>query len=295
MFNFFEWVRNEAKHFEVHLRCPFGRVSQVHYHRAWNRSKPNADKCVHVDDFASQYKRSSASNRSSFRTEQVHIPIYWQVPTFLHITAEIESGVCLGWTLWGGIKQLKSYLSKPPILAKPEFGEQLFLYISVLESVVTGVLVRVERSDKRPIFYVSKSFSDAETRYPMMEKLALVVVTSALKLRPYFQSHPIIVLTSLPLRTILHSPTQSGRSANWAIKLSEFDLEFHARTSLKSQLLVDFLIELPLATPEPDIPDQPRILHLDGASSKQGSNVIVCLKSYTREILEQSFWLAFKG
>jgi len=160
---------------------------------------------------------------------------------------------------------------------------------------VTGVLVRVERSDKRPIFYVSKSFSDAETRYPMMEKLALVVVTSALKLRPYFQSHPIIVLTSLPLRTILHSPTQSGRSANWAIKLSEFDLEFHARTSLKSQLLVDFLIELPLATPEPDIPDQPRILHLDGASSKQGSNVIVCLKSYTREILEQSFWLAFKG
>jgi len=76
-------------------------------------------------------------------------------------------------------KQLKSYLSKPPILAKPEFRERLFLYISVSESAVSGVLVRVERNDERPIFYVSKSFSDAETRYPMMEKLALALVTAA--------------------------------------------------------------------------------------------------------------------
>ena len=154
-------------------------------------------------------------------------------------------------------RQLKSYLSEPLVLAKPEFGERLFLYISVSENAISGVLVRVERSDERPIFYVSKSFSDVETRYPMMEKLALAVVTAARKLRPYFQSHPIVVLTSLPLRTILHSPNQSGRLAKWAIELSEFNLEFHARTSLKSQVLADFLIELPLATTASDVPSQP--------------------------------------
>ena len=47
--------------------------------------------------------------------------------------------------------------------------------------------------------------TDPETRYTMMEKLALAVVTSARKLRPYFQFHRVEVLTNEPLRTILHS------------------------------------------------------------------------------------------
>ncbi|MBW1279622.1 hypothetical protein KYD79_28015, partial [Escherichia coli] len=46
---------------------------------------------------------------------------------------------------------------------------------------------------------VSKSLLDAETRYPAMEKLALAVVISAQKLRPYFQSHAIVVMTSHPI------------------------------------------------------------------------------------------------
>jgi len=155
---------------------------------------------------------------------------------FYTLLRKVSKGFIWNESCEEAFKQLKRYLSEPSVLAKREFGEQLFLYIAVSESAVTGVQVRVERSDKRPIFYVSKSFSDAETRYPMMEKLALAVVTAARKLRPYFQSHPIVVLTSLPLRTILHSPTQSGRLGKWAIELSEFDLEFRARTSLNSTM-----------------------------------------------------------
>ncbi|KAG7552794.1 Retrotransposon gag domain [Arabidopsis thaliana x Arabidopsis arenosa] len=131
-------------------------------------------------------------------------------------------------------KDLKDYLSKPPVLAKPEFGEELFLYVSVSDSAVSGVLVRLDRNDERPIFYVSKSFSGAESRYPMMEKLALAVITSARKLRPYFQSHTVIILTTQPLRAILHSPSQSGRLVKWAIELSEYDIQFRTRTRLSS-------------------------------------------------------------
>lgn len=60
----------------------------------------------------------------------------------------------------------------------------------------------------------------------MMEKLALAVVVSARKLRPYFQSHPIEVLTPQPLRAILHRPSQSGRLAKWAIELTEYNIEY---------------------------------------------------------------------
>ena len=83
-------------------------------------------------------------------------------------------------------QQLKHYLATPPALAKPAEGEPLFLYIAVSVTAVSGGLIREERSERKPIFYVRKTLLDAETRYPMMEKLALAVVMSAQKLRPYF-------------------------------------------------------------------------------------------------------------
>ncbi|XP_056849746.1 uncharacterized protein LOC130499575, partial [Raphanus sativus] len=141
-------------------------------------------------------------------------------------------------------KQLKAYLSEPPILSKPVVGEPLYLYLAVSTAAVSGVLVREEQNEQRPVYYTSKSLIDAETRYPAMEKLALAVVTAARKLRPYFQSHSIVVMTSQPLRMILHSPSQSGRLAKWAIELSEYDIEYRPRAAAKAQVLADFIIEL---------------------------------------------------
>ncbi|KAG7533301.1 Reverse transcriptase domain [Arabidopsis thaliana x Arabidopsis arenosa] len=191
--------------------------------------------------------------------------------------------------------QLKAYLTTPPVLSKPEMDEKLYLYISVSNHAVSGVLVREDRGEQRPIYYISKSMTDPETRYTMMEKLALAVVTSARKLRPYFQSHPIEVLTNQPLRTILYSPSQSGQLAKWAIELSEYDIEYKSRVSMKAQVLADFLVELPT----PGVLGQPKNqtwkLHVDGSSSKQGSGVGIKLESPTSEILEQSFRLLFKA
>ena len=69
-------------------------------------------------------------------------------------------------------QQLKRYLASPPVLAKPVEGEPLFLYIAVSATAVSGVLIREERGKQKPIFYVSKTLLDAESRYPLMEKLA---------------------------------------------------------------------------------------------------------------------------
>jgi len=49
----------------------------------------------------------------------------------------------------------------------------------------------------------------------------------------------------MPLRAILHSPSQSGRVAKWAIELSEYDIEYRNKTCAKSQVLADFIVELP--------------------------------------------------
>jgi len=119
-------------------------------------------------------------------------------------------------------------------LSKLEVDEKPYLYVSVSDHAVSGVLIREDRGEQKPIYYISKSMMDPETRYAMMEKLALAVVTSARKLRPYFQFHPIEVLSNQPLRTILHSPNQSGRLAKWAVELSEYDIEYKNKVAMKA-------------------------------------------------------------
>ncbi|XP_056854770.1 uncharacterized protein LOC130504204, partial [Raphanus sativus] len=189
----------------------------------------------------------------------------------------------------------KAYISEPHILSKLIHGELLYLYVATSEHAVSGVLVREENNEQKPVYYVSRSLFDAETRYPVMEKLALAVVNAAQKLRPYFQSHSIMVMTSQLLRAVLHSPSKSGRLAKWAIELGEYDIEYKPRTSSKAQVLADFIIEL--VPNETDATDKTQKwkLHVDGASSKQGSGIGIQLESPTGEMIEQSFRLGFNA
>ena len=59
-----------------------------------------------------------------------------------------------------------------------------------------------------------------------MEKLAFALITAARKLKPYFQAYTIIVLMDQPLKRAMSSPKAAGRMTLWAIKLSEFDIQY---------------------------------------------------------------------
>ncbi|GKV48140.1 hypothetical protein SLEP1_g54971 [Rubroshorea leprosula] len=166
---------------------------------------------------------------------------------------------------------LKSYLSSPPLLTKAKDGEILYLYLGISDEVISSVLVREEAKQQKPIYYISSVLHGAELRYPIAEKAALLVVTSARKLRPYFQSHPIIVLTNQPLRQILQKPECSGRLIKWAVELGEFEITFQQRSAIRAQALADFIVE---CTPSNSIPTpEPNdwTLYVDRASSSKGS------------------------
>ena len=53
------------------------------------------------------------------------------------------------------------------------------------------------------VYYISKRLVDAEMRYPEIEKLALALVIASRKLRPYFHSFLVWVLTNYSLRQVL--------------------------------------------------------------------------------------------
>ena len=130
-----------------------------------------------------------------------------------------------------------------PVLAKPRPGKDLTLYLSVSEHAVSGVLVLDKGTAQTPMYYVSKAFEDAKTKYSEIEKLALALVVAARKLRPYFQAHVILVPTSHPLCQVLQNPDVFGRLTKWAIELGEFDIKFMPRTTIKGQAIVDFVVE----------------------------------------------------
>ena len=141
---------------------------------------------------------------------------------------------------------IKQYLTKPPIMASLETSETLYLYIIVFYVSVSAALFKEDEHRKqRPIFFISKSLSNAETRYTCLEQAALALRVAAKNLRPYFQAHPIIVLTNLPLRSTIHKLDLLRRMARWAIELSELGIQFKPRLALKGQVLAYFLTEIP--------------------------------------------------
>ena len=73
--------------------------------------------------------------------------------------------------------------------------------------------------------------------------MAFALVMVARKLKPYFQAHTIIVLTDQPLKRAMSSPEATGRMALWAIELSEFDVQYRPRTTVKGQIVADFIAE----------------------------------------------------
>ena len=121
-------------------------------------------------------------------------------------------------------EELKKYLSSPPLLSPSKPGEELYLYLVILQVAVNASLVREEDGCQRPVYFISRVFQGAKERYPQMEKLAFALVTATPKFKPYFQAHIIIVLTDRPLRRAISSPEAAGQMALWAIELNEFDI-----------------------------------------------------------------------
>ena len=78
-------------------------------------------------------------------------------------------------------------------------------------------MIEEENKVQLPIYFVSKLLLDAETRYSMIEKATYAVIVAARQLRPYFDSHQVLVLTDLPLEKSLEKIERSGRLEKWAV------------------------------------------------------------------------------
>ncbi|XP_073138712.1 uncharacterized protein [Henckelia pumila] len=140
-------------------------------------------------------------------------------------------------------RELKAYLKEILVLNKPVQEEKLFVYLSFTPRAANSVLVRKEGVNHIPVYFISHALNGAQLNYMTQENLALTLVITARKLRPYFLSHLITVLTNSSLRKISANPNASGRLINWVTELRECDIKFEPQSAIKVQALADFLAE----------------------------------------------------
>jgi hypothetical protein len=84
------------------------------------------------------------------------------------------------------------------------------------------------------MYYVSEVLHNAKTRYLEVHKLLYAVLIASRMLRHYFQAHKISVVTSYPLRVVLHNSNATGNIAKWAVELAKFELDFITHHAIKS-------------------------------------------------------------
>ena len=53
----------------------------------------------------------------------------------------------------------------------------------------------------------------------------------------------MVVLTQLPLQTLLRKSDYTGKIAKWGTMLGAYDVKYMPRTAIKGQVLADFMAE----------------------------------------------------
>jgi hypothetical protein len=99
------------------------------------------------------------------------------------------------------------------------------------------------RTVQRLVYYISEVLHEAKIRYLEVHKLLYAVLIISRKLCHYFQAHRILMVSSYPLRAVLHNPNVTGNIDKWTTELVEFELEFTSRHAIKSQVLTDFIVD----------------------------------------------------
>ncbi|XP_075633716.1 uncharacterized protein LOC142606218 [Castanea sativa] len=192
-----------------------------------------------VKDVQKLIGRIAALNRFVSRATDKCLPFFKTLKQAFAWTDECEAA----------FQELKRYLSNPPLLSPSKEGENLYLYLAASESAVNAALIREEDKRQLLVYYISQAFQGAETKYPRIEKIAFTLIVASRKLRPYFEAHPILVMTDQPIKKSMNKPEAARRMVQWAVELSQFDIEYLPRTAIKAQALADFIAEF---TPKDD-------------------------------------------
>jgi hypothetical protein len=150
------------------------------------------------------------------------------------------------------------------------------------------------RKVQYPVYFVNEVLSDSKTQYFHITKLTYALVITARKLFHYFQAHQIEVHTSSTLGEILNNREIIGKITKWAIELSMYDIVYKPRTTIKAQVLSDFVAEW---TKIQILPKERELeyctINFDGSLQLQGAGAGILVTSPKRESFKYALQMHF--
>uniref|UniRef100_A0A2N9IKL0 Uncharacterized protein n=1 Tax=Fagus sylvatica TaxID=28930 RepID=A0A2N9IKL0_FAGSY len=124
--------------------------------------------------------------------------------------------------------KIKEYLLNPPILVPPTPGRPLILYLTVQEASMGCMLGQQDETGKKEqaIYYLSKKFTEPETRYLLVEKTCCALAWASKKLRQYMLYYTTWLVSRMdPIKYIFEKPALTGKIARWQItRLKQLEL-----------------------------------------------------------------------
>ncbi|WJX12139.1 hypothetical protein P8452_02668 [Trifolium repens] len=147
--------------------------------------------------------------------------------------------------------EIKSYLSKPPMLMPPIRNKFMKLYISASDSTLGSMLAQEdENGEERAIYYLSRPVD--------------VFVYSHCDIIKHMLSKPI-----------LHS-----RIGKWALALTEYSVTYKPLKAVKGQIVADFIADhSALETLQNYVDLEPWKLYFDGSKHKHGVGIGILIIS----------------
>ncbi|GJU39297.1 reverse transcriptase domain-containing protein [Tanacetum coccineum] len=244
-------------------KCTFGTVEGIFLGYMINPEgiKPCLDKTEAVLQLSSPQTikevqslngKLSSLNRFLSKSAEKSLPLFKTLKKCIkksdfHWTPEAEQA----------FKQLKHHLSELPLLVAPKPKEEWIVYLSASYGAISAVLMTERGMVQTLVYFVSRALQGPELNYTAMEKLVLSLVFAAKRLR----------------RTITKIERHAG----------EHNITYRPRTSVKGQILADFLVEKldesPPDTYVVEILQEPWTLFTDGSSCVDGSGAGLILTS----------------
>ncbi|XP_071739285.1 uncharacterized protein [Rutidosis leptorrhynchoides] len=151
---------------------------------------------------------------------------------------------------------LKRKLTEAPILQSPDWTKPFEIMCDASDFAAGAVLGQIVDKKQVVIYYVSKTFSDAQVNYTTTEKELLAVVFALDKFRSYLWGSKVVVFSDhSALRHLLEKKESKPRLIRWILLLQKFDLEIRDKKGIET-VVADHLSRIPPPTFDPAKPIQ---------------------------------------
>jgi hypothetical protein len=113
-----------------------------------------------------------------------------------------------------------------------------------------------------------------------LKKISYAVVMASRKLCHYFEAFKVWVTSDRGLGELFRNPEASVRIAKWVVELSGYHITFEPRTTIKSQVLADFIVDWTGPTwQQGESPEKVWTIHCDGAWCHAGAGTAAIITS----------------